>query len=700
MSATIRFLMCPPDHYDVDYVINPWMEGNVHKSSRDRAVEQWQGLFHILKEHAIVDLVKPEKGWPDMVFTANAGLVSDQTVVLSRFLHPERQGEEPYFKAWFEQNGFTVHELPKDLPFEGAGDALLDREGRWLWAGYGFRTELDSHSYIAKWLDLEVLSLRLADERFYHLDTCFCPLTDGYLLYYPPAFDAYSNRLIEMRVPAEKRIAIDEPDAVNFACNAVNVDRVVIMNKASDALKQRMADLGFQILETPLTEFLKAGGAAKCLTLRTTEPSQDEIHANQPVESRTIRLEGHLLDSGIINRALDLIVGAGGSFQVLDFHLGEQRQSTSSAYVRVSAPARETMEDIMAQLIDIGAVALPSEVQNAQLETVAKAGVAPDDFYVTTIYPTEILYQGEWVRVQNQRMDGVIVVGEMSNGVVARCSLLRDLQVNDRVVVGVEGIRTVRKTSDRDQKTQEFTFMGSGVSSERRVELVVEQVAWELRRLRDQGGKVVVVAGPVVIHTGGSDHLSQLIRAGYIQALLGGNAIAVHDIEQSMMGTSLGVDMKLGTAVRGGHRHHLKVINAIRNCGSIAAAVEQGVLTRGIFYECVRNNVPFSLAGSIRDDGPLPDTKMDLLEAQADYARLAEGADMILMLSTMLHSIGVGNMTPAGVKMVCVDINPAVVTKLSDRGSVESTGVVTDVGLFLSLLVKQLDRLTKPFAVM
>ncbi len=700
MSATIRFLMCPPDHYDVDYVINPWMEGNVHKSSRDRAVEQWQGLFHILKEHAIVDLVKPEKGWPDMVFTANAGLVSDQTVVLSRFLHPERQGEEPYFKAWFEQNGFTVHELPKDLPFEGAGDALLDREGRWLWAGYGFRTELDSHSYIAKWLDLEVLSLRLADERFYHLDTCFCPLTDGYLLYYPPAFDAYSNRLIEMRVPAEKRIAIDEPDAVNFACNAVNVDRVVIMNKASDALKQRMADLGFQILETPLTEFLKAGGAAKCLTLRTTEPSQDEIHANQPVESRTIRLEGHLLDSGIINRALDLIVGAGGSFQVLDFHLGEQRQSTSSASVRVSAPARETMEDIMAQLIDIGAVALPSEVQNAQLETVAKAGVAPDDFYVTTIYPTEILYQGEWVRVQNQRMDGVIVVGEMSNGVVARCSLLRDLQVNDRVVVGVEGIRTVRKTSDRDQKTQEFTFMGSGVSSERRVELVVEQVAWELRRLRDQGGKVVVVAGPVVIHTGGSDHLSQLIRAGYIQALLGGNAIAVHDIEQSMMGTSLGVDMKLGTAVRGGHRHHLKVINAIRNCGSIAAAVEQGVLTRGIFYECVRNNVPFSLAGSIRDDGPLPDTKMDLLEAQTDYARLAEGADMILMLSTMLHSIGVGNMTPAGVKMVCVDINPAVVTKLSDRGSVESTGVVTDVGLFLSLLVKQLDRLTKPFAVM
>jgi lysine-ketoglutarate reductase/saccharopine dehydrogenase-like protein (TIGR00300 family) len=241
--------------------------------------------------------------------------------------------------------------------------------------------------------------------------------------------------------------------------------------------------------------------------------------------------------------------------------------------------------------------------------------------------------------------------------------------------------------------------MGAGVSSERRVELIVEQIAWELRRIRDQAGKVVVVAGPVVIHTGGSEHLTALIRQGYVQALLGGNAIAVHDIEQSMMGTSLGVDMKRGIPVRGGHRHHLKVINTIRRCGSIAKAVEQGVLTSGVLYECVHNNVPFSLAGSIRDDGPLPDTQMDLIKAQADYARLIEGADMILMLSSMLHSIGVGNMTPAGVKLVCVDINPAVVTKLSDRGSIESVGIVTDVGLFLSLLVQQLERLTSPYHV-
>jgi lysine-ketoglutarate reductase/saccharopine dehydrogenase-like protein (TIGR00300 family) len=239
--------------------------------------------------------------------------------------------------------------------------------------------------------------------------------------------------------------------------------------------------------------------------------------------------------------------------------------------------------------------------------------------------------------------------------------------------------------------------MGAGVSSERRVELVVEQIAWELRQIRDQGGKVVVTAGPVVIHTGGGQHLARLIREGYVDALLGGNAIAVHDIEQSIMGTSLGVDMQRGIPVRGGHRHHLKIINLIRRHGSIAAAVGAGVLTKGVMYECVKSNIPFALAGSIRDDGPLPDTEMDLVKAQTEYSKLLKGADMILMLSSMLHSIGVGNMTPAGVKMVCVDINPAVVTKLSDRGSIESTGIVTDVGLFLSLLINQLEQLTNAY---
>ena len=686
--------MCAPTHYDVDYVINPWMEGNVHRSSKERAQAQWQGLHEIIAAHAQVDLVTPEPGWPDMVFTANAGLILGDQVVLSRFLYPERQGEEPFFKAWFEQQGHTVHELPQDLPFEGAGDALLDREGRVLWAGYGFRTELDTHAYVSKWLDIDVISLRLMDERFYHLDTCFCPLSNGYLLYYPAAFDAYSNRLIEMRVPPHKRIAVAEEDAVNFACNAVNINQLVIMNQASETLRQQLAEVGFTVKETPLTEFLKAGGASKCLTLRVTEPVRTDLHGEIKLESRTVVLEGHLLDSGLISRALDIVIEAGGSFQVQDFDLGTQRQSLSSARVRVSAPDRDVMDAIMSQLIDLGAVPVEEEMTDARILTAEKDGVAPETFYSSTIYPTEVRVDGRWLRVQHQRMDGVVIV----DGDRADCRLIRDIKAGDAVVIGVEGIRTVRK-ANRTHKAEEFSFMGAGVSSERRVELVVEQVAWELRKLRDQGGKAVVVPGPVVVHTGGADHLSQLIREGYVQVLLGGNAVAVHDIEQALLGTSLGVDMRQGVPVRGGHQHHLRAINTIRRCGSIAAAVEQGVLTQGILYECVKRGVPFSLAGSIRDDGPLPDTQMDLVKAQAHYAQLIRGADMILMLSTMLHSIGVGNMTPAGVKMVCVDINPAVVTKLSDRGSLESTGVVTDVGLFLSLLVQQLDRLTRPYAL-
>jgi lysine-ketoglutarate reductase/saccharopine dehydrogenase-like protein (TIGR00300 family) len=703
MTAQLNYLMCAPDHYDVDYVINPWMEGNVHKSSRDRAVEQWQKLYGVLKGLVNVELVTPEKGWPDMVFTANAGLVLGDKAVLSRFLHKERQGEEPYFKAWFESKGFTVFELPKDLPFEGAGDALFDRSGGWLWAGYGFRSELDAHPYLAKWLDVEVLSLRLIDNRFYHLDTCFCPLTGGYLLYYPPAFDSYSNRLIEMRVPADKRIAIEEADAVNFACNAVNVDRNVVMNKISDRLKQRITNAGFTVIETPLTEFLKAGGAAKCLTLRTIEvpiaaESSDKAIEQGGVEARIVELTGHLLDSGIINRALDLVTDNGGSFQVLEFNLGEQRQSTSLARIRISAPSHDLMETIMGELIEIGAVLQDRDTSDANLEPVLQDGVAPDDFYVSTIYPTDACVDGEWIRCTNQRMDAAIAISP--DGKTATCKLLRDLVVGDRVVVGYDGVRTVRKPEARDTaKKEEFSFMGAGVSSERRVELVVEQIAWELRQIRDRGGKLVVSCGPVVVHTGGAPHLAYLIREGYVQSMLGGNAIAVHDMEQSSMGTSLGVDLKRGVSVKGGHRHHLKVINSVRRYGSIHKAVEAGFVKTGVMYECVKNEVPFVLAGSIRDDGPLPDTVMDLLEAQRLYSEQIHNADMILMLSSMLHSIGVGNMTPAGVKMVCVDINPAVVTKLSDRGSVESVGVVTDVGLFLSLLVQQLKKLDSPVAV-
>ena len=707
-----RFLMCPPTHYDVDYVINPWMEGNVHRSAKAVAAAQWQQLQGVLAGHAQVEQLQPQPGLPDLVFTANAGVVVDDSVVLARFFHPERQGEEPWFQQWFESQGYRVTLLPADLPFEGAGDALLDRSGGWLWAGYGFRSELAAHPLLAEALAVEVLSLRLMDERFYHLDTCFCPLSDGTLLYYPPAFDFYSNRLIETRVPAAKRLVVGEADALAFACNAVNVGRSVILNQASAGLRQQLETRGYEVLETPLSEFLKAGGAAKCLTLRLDEPRLVTATATgaglglqgPPPSSfsRTIRLQGHLLDSGLINRALDRIVEGGGSFQVLDFALGQQRHSPSSAAIRVSAPDGEVMADLMARLIALGALATADGECDAALAEVLQDGVAPDDFYVSTIYPTEVRLAGRWHRVERQRMDGALVlrpdVPESTAMARVECRQLRDLRAGEQVVVGVEGLRTLRPQparEGREARQADFSFMAAGVSSERRVELVVEQMAWEWRRIRDRGGKVVVVAGPVVIHTGGGAHLAQLVREGYVQALLGGNAIAVHDVEQALMGTSLGVDLQQGLAVHGGHRHHLKAINTIRRCGSLAAAVEQGVLNQGIFHACVRGGVPFVLAGSIRDDGPLPDTEMDLIRAQAAYAQALEGAEMVLMLSSMLHSIGVGNMTPAGVKLVCVDINPAVVTKLSDRGSLESVGVVTDVGLFLSLLVRQLDQLNQ-----
>jgi lysine-ketoglutarate reductase/saccharopine dehydrogenase-like protein (TIGR00300 family) len=697
MGSPERYLMCPPEFFQVDYVINPWMEGNIDRANGPLAAEQWHGLHVLLAGQGKVELVTPISGSPDMVFTANAGLVLGDHAILSRFLHRERQSEEPHFREWFQQHGFRVHELPKDLPFEGAGDALLDRVKPLLWAGYGFRTELDTHALIAQLLGIEVVSLRLIDKRFYHLDTCFCPLERGFLMYYPPAFDARSNAQIERRVPVEKRVVLDEVDAIHFSANAVNIGETLVLHRASEPLKNQLSLAGFQVFEAPLSEFIKSGGAARCLTLRLDEPPKPGGHAHSEIVSRVLSLEGHLLDSGLLDRALELTVENGGSFQILNFQLGKQRQSTSRSEIRVSAPGGDVLANLVGQLIELGSVpAATQRTSDVQIETVTIDGVAPDDFYVTTIYPTEVRLAGKWVRITGQRMDGCIVTNDSDpTQPTATVRLMRDLRRGDRVVVGIDGIQTVRKSESREERgigaapAAEFAFMGAGVSSERKIELVVREIAWELERIRDRGGKVVVVAGPVVIHTGASEHLATLIRTGFVHVVLGGNGMAVHDIEQSLLGTSLGVDMSRGTPVRGGHRHHLRAINTIRRCGSIAAAVEQGVLTSGIFYECVRAGVPFSLAASIRDDGPLPGVFTDMIEAQREYARLIAGAEMILMLSSMLHSIGVGNMTPAGVRLVCVDINPAVVTKLADRGSIESIGVVTDVGLFLSLLVQQ-----------
>jgi N-dimethylarginine dimethylaminohydrolase len=266
--------MCPPDYFSVDHNINPWMAGNTGRLDKGRAMRQWENLKQELSKTADIELMKPQPALPDIVFTANAGFVYGNRAVASHFMPAERRPEEPYLKQWFRDQGFELCELPEDVGFEGAGDCLLDRKGPWLWAGYGFRTEIEAHPYLEKWFDRELVSIRLTDSRFYHIDTAFCPLTDGYLLYHPPAFDYESRLAIEKRVPSEKRIVVDTEDAGNFACNAVNVGEEIFVHKASGALKSRIQERGFKLHETDLSEFLKSGGSAKCLTLRLTEPGR------------------------------------------------------------------------------------------------------------------------------------------------------------------------------------------------------------------------------------------------------------------------------------------------------------------------------------------------------------------------------------------------------------------------------------------
>jgi len=265
------FLMCSPELYDVHYVINPWMEGNVHRSCRQQAMAQWEQLHRALEEISQVELLEPQSGSPDMVFTANAGLVHRGIVALSSFLHPERQGEEPHFRKWFDDSGFSVCEMPRSTPFEGEGDALFDAGGSCLWAGHGIRTRQSSHRHLRQTWDVEVVSLRLVDPCFYHLDTCFCPVFGGYVMYFSAAFDAASLARIEAHYAAEKRIPVGEADALRFACNAINVGRTIVLNEISSGLHDQLQALGFRVVQVRLSEFLKAGGAAKCLALRLSE---------------------------------------------------------------------------------------------------------------------------------------------------------------------------------------------------------------------------------------------------------------------------------------------------------------------------------------------------------------------------------------------------------------------------------------------
>jgi lysine-ketoglutarate reductase/saccharopine dehydrogenase-like protein (TIGR00300 family) len=340
------------------------------------------------------------------------------------------------------------------------------------------------------------------------------------------------------------------------------------------------------------------------------------------------------------------------------------------------------MDRLLAQLMDLGCS--PAESGDALLRVIERDRCAPEDFYSTTNHRTLVRLNQEWVPVEEQRMDALIVVKDGR----AFCRRLRDIQAGDQVVCGMRGIRVLPESKERDRLS--FAFMTNGISSERQVETAVRQTAALIRHTVEQKQKVVVVAGPVTVHTGGATPLAALIRAGYVHALLSGNALGVHDVEAALYGTSLGVRQSDGRQAEHGHRNHMRAINAIYHAGGIRQAVESGKLTSGVLYECVKTGTPFVLAGSLRDDGPLPETITDMNEAQDAYAQHIKGAGLVLCLGSMLHSIAVGNMSPSWVKIVCVDINPAVATKVSDRGTGQAIGVITDVGLFLELLARTL----------
>ncbi len=696
MNGRGQVLMCPPTHFGVQYVINPWMEGHVGRADREVAAAQWQRLHAVVSQLADVQVMPSSEHLPDMCFTANAGLVAGDRFIASSLRAYQRQPETPLFVNWFAAAGYEIVALPANTLFEGEGDALFQtQDGRppLLWAGYGVRSALESHRSISELLGIEVVSLRLVDQRFYHLDTCFAPLSDGRVMYYPAAFDELSLRQIRQRIVPGCRLEISKADAMRFACNALVIKQTIITNYASKSLKQRLEDWGYEVITSPVDEFLLAGGAVKCLSLilqRQVDVAAEPARTVSSIRSTHVKLAGHLLDSGLMNRLFDVTSDAGGEATVENLAIGQRHDQPSTALVRLTAPSAERLDGIVNRLMPLGARPT-AEPTDARLQGVTQSAVAPEDFYCTTIYPTDVRVAGQWIRVTGQRMDGVIVIemqGHQQH--TARCSLIRDLKVGEQVVCGVEGVQITRPPVQ--QREGEFAFMSAGVSTERRVELAVEQLAWEMKRIKARHGRIVFVAGPVVIHTGGGKYLSQIVRLGYVQALLTGNALPTHDIELNLFGTSLGVDLARGVGVHGGHQHHLKAINRVRATGSIRAAVQQGIVTGGVMYECVTSDVDYVLAGSIRDDGPLPDTLMDLCAAQAAYARAIEDADMIVMLCSMLHAIGTGNMTPAGVRLVCVDISPDVVTKLADRGSMESTGIVTDVGLFLNLLARRLSE--------
>lgn len=398
----------------------------------------------------------------------------------------------------------------------------------------------------------------------------------------------------------------------------------------------------------------------------------------------TVEITGHIIDSLLLPKVLDEIVTRGGRYVIKDIRIGQRQEDTSYAKIEVRADTGPGLEAILDAIHDHGAI--ETTPGDCQTELADLPGCFPEAFYSTTNFRTQVRLSGEWVDVEDQEMDCGILIDP--DGKAARCVPMTSVRVGDRIVIGRQGLRVF--PAETTVRHELFEFMSSPVSSEKPKGVSVREIAQAMRRTREAGEKILMVLGPAVVHTGGVELVCKLIRAGYCQCVFAGNALATHDIEQSLYGTSLGVSLDKGLPTAEGHEHHLRSINKIRRLGSIKNAVEKGTIRSGIMYELVKADIPFVLAGSVRDDGPLPDVFTDMIAAQTEMRKHIPGTGFCLMLATMLHSIATGNMLPAWVKVGCVDINPATVTKLMDRGSTQTVGIVSDAEPFLRSLLAEL----------
>jgi lysine-ketoglutarate reductase/saccharopine dehydrogenase-like protein (TIGR00300 family) len=392
-----------------------------------------------------------------------------------------------------------------------------------------------------------------------------------------------------------------------------------------------------------------------------------------------VEISGHIIDSLILPKVLDLIISLGAQFEIVDIHIGQKRADRSSARIQIDAPDAALLEGVLARIKEHGALPVEEEEQSAQLQPAPADGVFPDHFYATTNLTTWVRVNNTWVEVEFPEMDCGIRVHPAS--MRAECVPIHRITKGDLVVVGHRGVKI--QPIERQVPRENFEFMSSSVSTEQPKALLIREIAGTMKRVRRQHGRILVVAGPGLVHTGAAQYLVRLIENGYVQVLFAGNGLAVHDIETALYGTSLGVYLDKNLRASEGHEHHLWAINTVRKAGGIKQAVGSDVIRSGIFYSCIKNKIDFVLAGSIRDDGPLPDVITDTLKAQEVMREKARGVNFALMMATTLHAIATGNLLPATVKTVCVDINPAVVTKLTDRGTFQAIGLVTDVEPFL-----------------